>query len=214
MHPLTGLVALGLLAIIVYRRVIARKLPLPPGPTGELIAGSLKPLMTLRPWLVYMKWAETYGKDPPASRICISSKLKLNSPNLSGPVISYRVYHQRVVVLNSAKAVVDLLESKAPIYSDRPIVSDVAILLARNMCSLFIGDFADVDGSTPHRPCRCRIQHLGSESSPQEVQETAPLWFKQPRHTNISTYYHPGNLHILEGACYHSRRFHRASWTV
>lgn len=70
MYPLTGPLALALLAIIVYYRVVARKLPLPPGPPGELFSGNLKQLIG-RPWLVYAKWATRYGKE--LNRICITS---------------------------------------------------------------------------------------------------------------------------------------------
>lgn len=198
MYPLTGLLALGLLAIVVYYRVVARKLPLPPGPPGELISGNVKELIGHR-WLVYAKWAASYGEEP--NRICVTSSTHWV---FLGPIISYRVYHQRVVVLNSAKAAVDLLESKAAIYSDRPIVSDVMILLVRDMCSRFIGDCAVVDGSTPHRPYKRCSQRLSSQPSPQKVQEETPLWPEQPRHTNVSTDHRPRNLRIFEETCHHA----------
>lgn len=38
-----------------------------------------------------------------------------------GPIFSYRIYSKRFVVLNTAKATTDLLESRSLIYSDRPV---------------------------------------------------------------------------------------------
>lgn len=38
----------------------------------------------------------------------------------SGPVISFRVYNRRVVVLNDSRSVKELLNRRANLYSDRP----------------------------------------------------------------------------------------------
>lgn len=70
MDPFIGAIVFSLLAIVVYYRGATRKLTLPPGPPGELISGSIKQLIHRRPWLVYAKWAETYGEEP--NRTCIT----------------------------------------------------------------------------------------------------------------------------------------------
>ncbi len=39
-----------------------RRLPLPPGPKGYPLIGSLFDVPTEKPWITYNEWAETYGK--------------------------------------------------------------------------------------------------------------------------------------------------------
>ena len=60
-----SLITTGALVLLVfcvyYFQFSARGLPLPPGPSGELIGGNVKQL-TGPPWLVYAKWAELYGE--------------------------------------------------------------------------------------------------------------------------------------------------------
>jgi hypothetical protein len=41
---------------------------------------------------------------------------------VSGDILSFRVFGQVIVVLNSAKATKDLLERRGNIYSDRPVI--------------------------------------------------------------------------------------------
>jgi len=41
-------------------------------------------------------------------------------PTFLDPIISFRVYNRRIVILNNATTVRDLLQQRAAIYSDRP----------------------------------------------------------------------------------------------
>ena len=45
--------------------------------------------------------------------------LKMSSP---GDVLSFHVFGQVIIVLNSVKATKDLLEKRGEIYSDRPVI--------------------------------------------------------------------------------------------
>lgn len=64
---LTGIAfgAWWLHGIIQERRDNPNNLPLPPGPKGYPIIGSLLDFPTYKAWLVYDKWFKIYGKFSP-----------------------------------------------------------------------------------------------------------------------------------------------------
>lgn len=72
--------------------------PLPPGPPGEPILGHLRILPTDNPEYAYMQWSKDYSSD----------------------ILSFNVLGQPVVVLNSVRAAVDLLDKRGANYCDRP----------------------------------------------------------------------------------------------
>ncbi|KAF8077583.1 cytochrome P450 [Lyophyllum atratum] len=76
-----------------------RSLPLPPGPKGLPLIGNILDMPTDQEWFTFAKWGEQYGD------IC-----------------SVTVLGQTVIILNSAKAAIELLDKKSHIYSDRPIL--------------------------------------------------------------------------------------------
>ncbi|KAJ7366653.1 cytochrome P450 [Mycena albidolilacea] len=69
----------------------------PPGPKPKPIMGNFHDIPTESPWVTYMEWGRQYGD-----------------------VVHAQVFGTHIVVLNSLKAAVDLLEKRASIYSDRP----------------------------------------------------------------------------------------------
>ncbi|KAF9263041.1 cytochrome P450 [Marasmius fiardii PR-910] len=77
-----------------------RQLPLPPGPKGLPILGNFFNLKTEKRnvpiWVTYSKWSQTYGD-----------------------ISSFHVFGTRTVILNSYKAIVELLEHRSYNYSDR-----------------------------------------------------------------------------------------------
>lgn len=72
--------------------------PLPPGPSGYPIIGNIIGGADHHLWLKYANWSKSYGSD----------------------VLSYETYGRTTVVLNSYKAVAELLEKRSYNYSDRP----------------------------------------------------------------------------------------------
>ncbi len=73
------------------------RLPLPPGPRGLPFVGKVFGRPTRHLWLTYLKWGETFGD-----------------------VMSFKVFGQPIVVVNSFKAASDLLEKRSSNYSTRP----------------------------------------------------------------------------------------------
>ena len=110
-------IALAFLVFATYlrSRSLAR-LPLPPGPRGSFLYGVRRLLPPTEPWKTYATWAEYFGGKRP----CVISDVHYHIVSSSDPLISFRVYNRRTIVLNNATAVRDLLEQRSSIYSDRP----------------------------------------------------------------------------------------------
>ncbi|EIM80788.1 cytochrome P450 [Stereum hirsutum FP-91666 SS1] len=81
---------------------------LPPGPPQKFLSGNIHQLPKTEPWKKYAEWAKEYG-----------------------PIFHVRVFSRHIIVLNTSKAVTDLLESRSSIYSERPIMWMYGELLGR-----------------------------------------------------------------------------------
>ena len=99
-------------AIRDYQR--RRGLPYPPGPRPLPLIGNLFDIRKEFSWLSYTELSKKHGM------IYFAPK-KLLIKYMTGNVLSFRVFGNVVVVLNSTKAAKDLLESRGDIYSDRPV---------------------------------------------------------------------------------------------
>ncbi|KDR81038.1 hypothetical protein GALMADRAFT_241660 [Galerina marginata CBS 339.88] len=94
-----NLMALALLAIITVFVAFRKKgLPVPPGPSPLPILGNMFDLPQKESWKVYLDWGRQFNSE----------------------IISLKVPGTRLHILNSARAVQDLLVKRANIYSDRP----------------------------------------------------------------------------------------------
>ncbi|KAI0065754.1 cytochrome P450 [Artomyces pyxidatus] len=79
-----------------YRK--RKGLPYPPGPTPLPVIGNLLDIPTVESWVTYTEWEKKYGE-----------------------IMSMQVLGNFIVVLQSYKAMKDLLERRGQIYSDRPV---------------------------------------------------------------------------------------------
>lgn len=96
--PALAILGLALLCIdAIARRLWRRRLPFPPGPPGHPLVGNVADIPQSNEWVTYTKLGRRYG-----------------------PVVHLRVLTQRIIVLNTLQAAVDLLEKRSDIYSDRP----------------------------------------------------------------------------------------------
>ncbi|KAG7085591.1 hypothetical protein E1B28_003142 [Marasmius oreades] len=82
-----------------------RWLHLPPGPKGLPIVGNIVETRAIAnsnepPWVTYSKWSDIYGD-----------------------IFTFQVLGSRTVILNSYKAIMELLERRSYNYSDRPCTS-------------------------------------------------------------------------------------------
>jgi hypothetical protein len=96
-------------------------LPVPPGPKPRFFSGNVHQLSKSLPWMQYAGWAVEYGQ---IMRLYVEMRLI----KCTGPIIYFHVFGRKFIVLNSAEAVTDLLESRSSRYSDRPhrMMNDLA----------------------------------------------------------------------------------------
>ncbi|CAE6501688.1 unnamed protein product [Rhizoctonia solani] len=99
------LLCLGLVLILWRRLAYSSKLPLPPGPPPHFLLGNLRDFPKDREWLGYTKIGQDYQSD----------------------IISLSALGKTVVVLNSHRAVTDLLDKRAN-YADRPQIPMIDLM--------------------------------------------------------------------------------------
>jgi cytochrome P450 len=86
-----------------YRR--RRGFPYPPGPPGWPVIGNLLEISPKFPWLAYTESSKKYGH-----------------------IVFYRNLGKAFIVLNSVKAIKDLLEKRGGVYSDRPVLTIIDMM--------------------------------------------------------------------------------------
>ncbi|KAJ3485033.1 hypothetical protein NLI96_g5228 [Meripilus lineatus] len=93
--------ALGiyLISAILWSKHCPANGSLPPGPKRLPLIGNVLDMPTSKEWLTFEQWGKQWGG-----------------------VVSVVLMGQPLVILNSAKAAIDLLEKRSAIYSDRPTV--------------------------------------------------------------------------------------------
>ncbi|KAG2133523.1 cytochrome P450 [Suillus bovinus] len=74
--------------------------PYPPGPPGWPLIGNIADMPHNKAWLTFAKWGKKYGD-----------------------ILHVEVLGRHIIVLNSVKAAIELLDTKSSIYSDRPVLT-------------------------------------------------------------------------------------------
>ena len=90
-------------------------LPLPPGPKGYPLIGSLFDMPIEKAWFVYDDWRKIYGK----SLIINSFSSQRFSFFYLGDMIYFKVLGHHFLILSSFERTTDLLEKRSSNYSDR-----------------------------------------------------------------------------------------------
>ncbi|KAI6099756.1 cytochrome P450 [Pisolithus sp. B1] len=80
-------------------RTLSNGLPLPPGPRGLPLVGSLFDIDIAAPWTTYERWAKHFGG-----------------------ITYYTLLGQEIVIINDEETAHELMAKRSPIYSDRPYI--------------------------------------------------------------------------------------------
>lgn len=101
-----------------------RRLPYPPGPKADPVIGHVRFLPTSYSWLYYARVGKELGTctTPMMRRSVKCSLLVYDAMNVGSDIIRFSALGQSIVVLNSYKALDDLIQQRSAIYSDRPRV--------------------------------------------------------------------------------------------
>jgi len=106
-------VVVAFLAVRIYQR--RGRLPYPPGPRPLPLIGNLFDIPKEFSWLSYAQLSKRHGM------VYFGGKATLTE-EMAGDVLSFHVFGKVIVVLNSLKANKELLERRADMYSDRPVI--------------------------------------------------------------------------------------------
>ncbi|KAI0370175.1 cytochrome P450 [Pilatotrama ljubarskyi] len=107
MSGTTTAVFILLVAILAVHLILRKRQlgPLPPGPRGWPLVGNVFDMPRTYQWITFAQWGQRWGD-----------------------IISVSLFGQPVVILNSSKHAVDILEKKSSIYSSRaplPVAGDM-----------------------------------------------------------------------------------------
>ncbi|KAG2156217.1 cytochrome P450 [Suillus clintonianus] len=91
----------GVGGMYLVKRVFSKKnpAPYPPGPPGRPLIGNLLDMPQVKTWLTFTEWGKKHGD-----------------------ISHIEVLGQHIIVLNSVKTALEILDKKGSMYSDRPIL--------------------------------------------------------------------------------------------
>ncbi|KAJ7155326.1 cytochrome P450 [Mycena filopes] len=110
--------AAGVLAILLWFSLFRKKALTPPGPPGWPLIGNMFDLPKKETWKVYLEWSKKYDSD----------------------IIGMKLANKQFVILNSAKAIQDLLIKRSNIYSDRPRSTMIIDLIETTWLIVFMNN--------------------------------------------------------------------------
>ena len=105
--------------VLVKKFFTKRSSALPPGPSKLPILENLLDMPTSHEWITFAEWGKKWGMELSCR---ISPSLQLPIDFSVGPMTTVSVFGQPIIVVNSSKTAVDLMDKKSAIYSDRPVM--------------------------------------------------------------------------------------------
>ena len=125
-HPYISLASGIFACIALVRSARWRSRPrLPPGPRGYPIVGNLFDLSPSYAWEQFSVWGKQYGRFSllhPCAIYALARACAHRTFCTLGEITHISVLGQDMIILNSSKAAIDLLDKRSSIYSSRPIL--------------------------------------------------------------------------------------------
>jgi cytochrome P450 len=87
--------------VYLIKQAVTKKSPAsyPPGPRGWPLIGNILDMPRIKPWLTFTEWGKKYGD-----------------------ITHIEVLGRHIIVLNSVKTAMEMMDSKSTLYSDRPVI--------------------------------------------------------------------------------------------
>lgn len=121
------ILAAVVVVLALWRWARANRASFPPGPPGWPLIGNALDFNPLAAWTKFTEWKAVYGAHT-TSWIDLTLSLTASI----GDLVGLNVLGMKILVLNSHKAVSDLLEKRGNVYSDRPVFIAVGELMGLN----------------------------------------------------------------------------------
>lgn len=106
---------------LTIRRARARGYPLPPGPKSIPIVGNLFNMPRSKAWIPYRDLAAKYGESLHIAFVLPIIFISYSN-NALGEVMHLHVLGQSIVVLGTAKVVLEYLEKRSAITADKKTI--------------------------------------------------------------------------------------------
>jgi cytochrome P450 len=111
-------IAFLLSAVYLFSRTPKHSHPYPPGPPKTVFLGNARDVPGAHKELKFSEWGKKYGMS--SCSHCATNGVLTVYLCVVGGVTYLSVFGRPVIVLNTAKAAIDLLDKRSAIYSSRP----------------------------------------------------------------------------------------------
>ena len=110
---------LSTIILLIQRYTRSRRPPLPPGPRGWPLIGSILEMPAVRPWEKYREWCQAYSTPSPRPMCSSMPDLPSMLVFLDSDLVHLHLPMQPTMIVGSAEIAIELFEKRSQTYSDR-----------------------------------------------------------------------------------------------